>query len=100
MYRQGDILLVPVDVPAEVKLVPKAILREIVLAEGEATGHRHVLRGPRMALLEGLRDRYVRVPRAAALEHEEHARLDIPRGLYRVVIQREYTGEEARPVAD
>jgi hypothetical protein len=41
-YRQGDILIEDVDqLPADAK--PQTRLRGLVVAQGEATGHHHVL---------------------------------------------------------
>jgi hypothetical protein len=37
----------------------------------------------------------------ALLEHQEHTTIEVPRGFYEVVIQREYAGrQEIRRVAD
>jgi hypothetical protein len=108
MYRQGDVLLVG----AEAALRPK--LRRVErarLAEGEATGHAHVLeRTPGAELLEGDSD-FVRIVGAACLlVHQEHGSIEIPPGDYRVVRQRVYAPsayspqadapQESRPVAD
>ena len=107
--RQGDVMLVPVDeIPAEArKQRPR---RRLVLAEGEATGHHHVLEVDRATKLEELllpgdvaelEQRFVRVlDEAAVLTHQEHATLEIPPGLYEVRRQREYSPEEIRRVAD
>ena len=43
MFRQGDVLVVPVDeIPTGLKKVPREQGR-LVLAHGEATGHAHVV---------------------------------------------------------
>jgi hypothetical protein len=36
----------------------------------------------------------------ALLEHQEHTTVEVPKGFYEVVIQREYAGTEIRRVAD
>jgi len=105
VIRQGDVLLVPVEqVPAEAR---KHDARRIVLAEGEVTGHHHVLEGDKLEelLLPGdiaeIEQRFVRVlDEAASLTHDEHSTLDVPPGDYEVRIQREYSPEEVRRVVD
>ena len=90
MVRQGDVLLVPVDViPASAKPVARDRGR-VVLAYGEATGHAHAI-----VVLGGHPtpddiQRYLRLTAVATLQHEEHGPIAIAPGTYRVVIQREY----------
>jgi hypothetical protein len=96
--RQGDVLLVPTDddLPAEARSLPRAGGR-VVLAEGEATGHAHAIRGAGAALLADGDDRWLRVTAPVTLDHEEHAAIPVGPGLYRVVIQREYVPPEISP---
>jgi hypothetical protein len=103
MFRQGDVLLVPI------KAMPKrvtAVQREsgrAVLAHGEATGHAHAIKDSRAALF---RDPDMNVfmqvggNASVALEHEEHDPIPVPPGSYRVIRQREYTPGASRDVAD
>jgi hypothetical protein len=104
MYRQGDVLIVPIDeMPADLELVPREGSR-VILAHGEATGHAHAIKDERAALF--------RDPKLAsifmlvsgedpiALEHEEHDPIAIPPGEYRIVRQREYSPNAARFVSD
>lgn len=101
MYRQGDVLLVPI---AEVPATALKVKREgdrIILATGEATGHAHAVATLGAELLADREARYLRVPAGgASVTHEEHRPVALPAGSYRVVIQREYTPEEIRRVAD
>jgi len=101
MYRQGDVLLVPVpEIPADATPGRREQGR-IVLAHGEATGHAHAIADPDAEILEDGAIRYLRVgDRGAALTHEEHGPIQLPPGTYRVVIQREYTPEGNRNVRD
>jgi hypothetical protein len=106
MYRQGDVLLVPVDAsavpPSAVPVPPDASGRHL-LARGEATGHAHRLAGPRVRLLTAPDDAsavFVEVPERARLVHEEHGLITVPGGWYQVVRQREYVPGSYRPVAD
>ena len=99
IYRQGDVLLVPVvDIPAGVKRVrPK----RVVLAEGEVTGHVHELVGGDVQLFQDKAEAlFVKIMGAPELRHAEHATQVIEPGFYRVVRQREYTPAENVRVAD
>lgn len=102
-YRQGDVFLERVSaLPAN--LTPRARDKgRVILAYGEVTGHAHAIAEPDVAAIfdgtEG--DFYLRVESDTGLVHEEHARIDLPEGLYRGRIQREWTDEdEPRAVAD
>lgn len=104
MYRQGDVLLVPVEnVPEGLKQVPREQGR-IVLAHGEATGHAHVLEGGKVEFLasdlEEMEGRFARVLEQSELVHDEHDTITVPPGDYEVRRQREYEPEESRLVAD
>jgi hypothetical protein len=105
MYRQGDVLVVPVEgLPESVEPVPRDQGRA-VLAHGEATGHAHAISDDRAALFRAphLAAVFLQVSGEApvALEHEEHAAIALPPGTYRIVRQREYQpGMVPRHVAD
>lgn len=87
--RQGDVLLVPVAEPIEATVLPRR--GRLVLALGEATGHAHAIHEPHARELRPTTgERLVRLPVTASLVHEEHAPIELPPGLYRIVIQREY----------
>jgi hypothetical protein len=97
MYRQGDILLI------ERERIPEGAIRVYtdVLVEGEVTGHKHRICGS--AQVYQLRDRlFVQVEQSAKLIHEEHEPLNIERGIYEVIREREYNPFEAaiRQVCD
>jgi len=118
MYRQGDVLIVPIK-GIDVSKLEKVEREdgEVVLAHGEATGHRHRISVPFADLYErpdgpptvGERILHVRKVSARAGEvsrqiaellHEEHSTIEIPAGTYRVIRQIEYSPEEIRMVAD
>ena len=104
MYRQGDVLIVPVEsMPAGVEPVGREGGR-IVLAHGEATGHAHAIKDEHAALFRDprLATIFMQVSRdgAVVLEHDEHDPITIPPGHYRIVRQREYVPGFARYVAD
>lgn len=102
--RQGDVFIRAVDkIPASAKLV-KPDPRGAVLAEGTATGHHHRI-GAEFASVNMLRNEDGTFLEIAGVDpvdltHEEHSTIEIPPGLYEVVIQREYTPEAVRQVED
>ena len=111
MFRQGDVLLVPVPperLPQHARPLPRDARGRLVLALGEATGHAHAVAAPDAELLgdpESVGERFLRIVTAAHLTHEEHAAIPLPPGLYRVVRQREYESTQGgsawyRQVAD
>ncbi|MGW2559216.1 hypothetical protein ACWCXB_08230 [Streptomyces sp. NPDC001514] len=108
MYRQGDVLIVPVaeeavpahavDAPGE----PRDGRGRLVLALGEVTGHAHALAAPGRLVREpgAFGPMLLHLPEGGRLVHEEHAPIPLPKGWYRVVRQREYIPGAVRIVAD
>ena len=97
-YQQGDVTIKPVDaIPASATPTGSR-----VLAEGEATGHKHLAEGEdvRLFLHEGTL--YMQAPTGTTVVHEEHRVLEIPPGDYLIGTVREYDhfAEEARRVTD
>ncbi len=79
-----------------------------MLAEGEATGHAHVVAG-RSRLVEWRRRRryaapetrrFLVVEQPARLSHEEHLPIELDPGVYEVRRQREYRPQRSVWVAD
>lgn len=103
MYRQGDILIIKVsELPSEVTEI-KPENNHVILAHGEATGHKHQIHQDAAKLFIAANDNmYLRVIKPIGdLVHEEHSTINIPIGDYQVIRQREYTDEgEYRIVAD
>ena len=108
MYRQGDVLIVPIaeaQLPAAVaQLEPQGRdpRERMILALGEATGHAHAVVGrgtlyPAAAPLEPM---YLHLPKGGRVVHEEHAAITLPAGWFRVIRQREYEPGSVRMVAD
>lgn len=86
LYRQGDVLLKKIDVLPD-NLKPK----DKILAYGEVTGHNHKFTSEQVLVFEDVKhQQFVDVKEEAILEHEEHKHITIPKGLYEVVIQREF----------
>lgn len=98
IVRQGDVLLVPVEeLPARrherVVEGPR-----LVLAEGEATGHAHVVLGTAHLVhstnapsWRGVGHTHLVVEEPASLVHDEHDAIALQPGIYHVRRQREYT---------
>lgn len=83
-FRHGDLLLESIDtIPSEAK-----VRNSNIILEGETTGHAHRVSGG--SILEVGEQMYVAVPDAGAVTHEEHNRIELPAGNYRVIRQREY----------
>jgi hypothetical protein len=101
MARQGDVLIVECDRVDGCGEVEREAGR-IVLAHGEVTGHAHAITSSDAMLLMDAKtlDRYLDVKAPVTLDHEEHSRIDLPSGFFKVVIQREYRPEGIRNVAD
>ncbi len=108
MYRQGDILIVPVpedEVPAAVRESPPAPRDDrgrMVLALGEATGHAHAIAAPGELRRDPdpLVPDHMHLPSGGRLVHEEHGAISLPKGWFRVIRQREYVPGAVRVVAD
>jgi hypothetical protein len=110
-YRQGDVGMEKLDSTPEgleFKPVPNAIL-----AEGEVTGHFHVLDaapckvggasdGTEYPLEIAEKDgtMFLRVAEPMPLKHQEHGTITVEPGVYKVVRQREYAPEAPRMVLD
>lgn len=108
MYRQGDVLIVPIeeravpphaaDAPAEAR----DARGRMVLALGEVTGHAHAVQGPGRLVREAgaFGPLLLHLPDGGRVVHEEHAAIGLPKGWYRVIRQREYVPGSVRIVAD
>ncbi|MGG2459991.1 hypothetical protein ACO0M4_09255 [Streptomyces sp. RGM 3693] len=108
MYRQGDVLIVPVAegaLPERTEGLPdepRDARGRMVLALGEVTGHAHAVVGP--GVLRRVAGDWgpmlLHLPDGGRVVHEEHAAISLPKGWYRVVRQREYVPGSVRLVAD
>ena len=116
VYRQGDVMLVkvssnPDDLPKGLK--DQTSEGRIVLAYGEVTGHAHALAEPltekspkgkvkafSATPWDASAERFIQVLEKTALTHEEHDPIQLDKGIYKVVRQREYSPEAIRNVAD
>lgn len=94
-FRQGDVLLSPVQMIGGVKQP------HLILAEGEVTGHRHQITDGQAELYEKGGVLFLKVlSEFALLTHEEHRSIAIPQGTWMVRIQREYAPSRWHYVSD
>jgi hypothetical protein len=103
-YQQGDVIL------AQVGMIPEDCERETphargnVVAEGEVTGHAHVLEPDTSTLFlsPNTGRRFVQVRASTALTHEEHDTQVIAPGLYEIdqVVEKDWLEDAIRPVVD
>lgn len=122
MYRQGDVLIIPL--PPDARLQPSSGLKpverdhgRVVLAYGEVTGHAHAIADDGVELFDFVAselpptavrvashndnsERLLVVEKGAALRHEEHDEIRLPAGRYIVRQQRQYVPGGSRLVAD
>jgi len=85
LIRQGDVLLKKID------SIPKGLMQEekCILAYGEVTGHKHQILDNGI-LYKDNNKTYLKMNNEGILSHEEHAKLNIPKGEYEIIIQREF----------
>ncbi len=101
MIVQGDVFFVRTrTVPREAKTVNRTSGR-IVIAEGEATGHAHVIHED-VELYEKDEVLFIKTAKTVEVRHEEHLPVTLNPGIWKVGIVREYDPflEETRIVRD
>ena len=87
MIRQGDVLLKKIDKP----LIGLSKRKDKTVALGEATGHHHTFTGHAEVFGERSGQQCVVVEGDdCVLTHQEHKTIEIPKGIYEVMIQREF----------
>lgn len=90
IYRHGDLSLHPIE-KVEGELVKHN--GSFVLAEGETTGHKHVISVPQLEDMEIYRTTdggmIMRLKREATISHEEHKIIKVPAGDYKLYNERE-----------
>lgn len=97
-FQQGDVTITPIEsIPRDARMT-----RSRVLAEGEATGHKHQATAENVRLFVKGDILYMRAPTGTSIVHEEHHAVELPPGDYMVGRVREYDhfAEESRPVID
>ena len=98
--RQGDVLLVRVDaIPAGTTEEPTEL--PMIVKYGEATGHAHAFHSAAVKLYSSeTGDRFLHILEPAQLQHEEHAAIDVPPGIYRLPDQVEWSNDGSDLIED
>lgn len=86
MIRQGDVLLIPTTTNPKNKIAE----HEYVIAWGETTGHKHLVKGNLTVFQQMEGPVLIQIHDKAELVHEEHAPHILKKGTYEVRLQREY----------
>jgi hypothetical protein len=105
-HRQGDVLLFPIDKlpPGLTRIQPRN--GRLVIAEGEVTGHAHVLEldqeqtNAELWLDEKAGVIYARIMAPTPLTHEEHGAQTVQPGIYQSLPDWDYTPQALRRSAD
>lgn len=96
--RQGDVLLKRItNIPQNTKK------KNTTLAYGEITGHHHSFAEQALVSVFANNEgkQYCDVHQESILEHQDHAHVKVPAGIYEVIIQREFDQVEGiRQVMD
>ena len=96
LIQQGDVIIKSGKVKGKK-------LDHLTLAQGEATGHHHIITEGDAELYEDNGTLYLKVnSEKATLTHQEHHAVEIPQGEWEIGIVKEYDhfAEEAKRVVD
>lgn len=105
IFRHGEVILVPTELPKEAQLSEKS--NKYIVAHSE-TGHHHVLEAQKefkVFMWQG--ERYIEIPEFATLLHEKtgtevHTPHTIPAGVYKINIKKhfDYAAKKMAQVRD
>lgn len=94
-FRHGDVLIEKVD------SINGKKLDHLIIAEGEVTGHAHRITKGDAELYEKDGVMFLHVEsEEALLTHEEHGPITLPKGDFKITIQREYIPNAWKNVVD
>lgn len=103
MFRQGDVLIVPVkEIPDNTQPINMGSVKGVTTVMlGEATGHHHSFYEP-VEFTEEQRTgkRFLRLVEPVALKHQEHSPITVPPGKYEIRRQSEFDDGVWRKVRD
>ena len=97
LYQQGDVLI------KKVSEIKGTKLNHLCLAEGELTGHAHIITKGKAELYEHNDTLFLKVnSESAEVTHQEHKTIILPKGNYQIDRVKEYDhfSEEAKRVQD
>ncbi len=94
VFRQGDQLI------REISSIPSTAkpISTNIIAEGEKSGHNHVLNGSHQIYQTDDRQMYFEAKQELKIEHPEHNTIMIPKGIYTVVKEVSWNPFEDREV--
>jgi len=117
-YRQGELLFVLQEIK-DVQGLKKVLAdgkKTTIVAEGEATGHKHELADPDTGILVDIENAFVWIDNenlgfnnfqkilhtktGTTIKHPDHKDLYLPGGTYYIRAQREYDEEMVRRIRD
>jgi len=100
-YRQGEILFEKIDNVVGYNLEK---LNTKIIREGELTGHKHEIVGNaelwKMQIFGNTDEMILTADEDVKIIHPEHKTLDLPKGIYKIHIQREYDELRERLIRD
>lgn len=100
MIQQGDVLLTKINnLPKKYTIISK---KRCVLAEGEKTGHSHVLEDDEAQLIQDGERILLMLEKQGILKHEEHNPITLEPGIYEIgkVNEYDYFSKMVRKVQD
>ncbi|MBW2993473.1 hypothetical protein KY317_02775 [Candidatus Woesearchaeota archaeon] len=99
--QQGDVILVKIDSIPEGAIKKEKSKKGFVLAEGEVTGHAHVIK-QEIEIYERAGNLYVKNINPVEIEHEEHANITLEPSIWEVkrVREKDHFADEVRRVMD
>lgn len=89
IYRQGDILF------RKIGTLPTSLTEkpDKIVAEGELTGHAHLLMNGALFEVINSEDLYIQAGENTRIIHDEHLPIKLEQGSYQVIQQREFLGQ-------
>lgn len=95
-YRQGDVFIQQCSKPNMENAIKQ---NDLVLAEGEVTGHAHRVVGKAVLLMVATK-MYLECLERCHVVHEEHGSIELDPGYYEIRRQREFHAGMVRTVLD
>lgn len=102
ILQQGDVLIIQESsLPEDCKKINRSA-KGYILAEGEVTGHAHVIEEEIKFYKDKQGRLFFKAEKTVTVKHEEHEAISVSPGIYRIDIVQEYDhfAEEARKVVD
>ncbi|MBI5698533.1 MAG: hypothetical protein HZC29_08680 [Thaumarchaeota archaeon] len=100
-FRHGDVDGIPIELTSLIEIPREAKPIGKIVMQGTANGHSHRIRDGQVLMLEKPTDvkiadevmqvnRFLRVPNDTIIEHEEHPDVEVLKGDYVIVQERNY----------